>query len=142
LTKTELGEIEEVCAGMREFFERILGATSVNEIAGACLHASILLQQSIDKFCRAESVVRGGDGHDGGLRDVSGQAQGHYWVEGVTESGIPYLADITGDQFGWPSVVVLPLQAARERYLPGDDAAVGALVEEELQRMLPSTSST
>ncbi|WP_176053321.1 hypothetical protein [Paraburkholderia caribensis] len=138
---TELHNIEEVCAGMREIFERILGTTSVDEIAGTCLHASILLQQSIDKFCGSESVVRGGDGdRNGGLKDTSGRIRGHYWVEGVTGSGIPFVADITSDQFEWPPVVVMPLQTARERYIPGDEAAVGSAVDEELRRMLRSMS--
>jgi hypothetical protein len=140
---SELLKIQEICEGMREIFERILGATSVDQIAGTCLHASILLQQSIDKFCGSESVVRGGDGEDngGGLMDVSGSLRGHYWVEGVTASGAPFLADITSDQFGWPPIVVLPLETARARYLPGDDAAVGVAVDEELERMLSSMTA-
>jgi hypothetical protein len=142
-TVSELLKVEEICEGMREIFERILGATAVDRIAGTCLHASILLQQSIDKFCGSESVVRGGNGehNGGGLMDASGNLHGHYWVEGVTASGIPFLADITGDQFGLPPIVVMPIETARARYFPGDDATVAVAVDEELERMLSSITA-
>lgn len=133
----ELQVIASISANMRRIFESVLVATDVEGTSGTCLYASILLQQSLDRFGGCETVVRGGDGlSDGGARDTVGAWHGHYWVEGVTSSGAPFLADITADQFGWPSVVVLPLADARSRYVPGNDELCGQAVEDETRRMV------
>jgi hypothetical protein len=80
--------------------------------------------------------VRGGDGRcDGGAFDPAGEWHGHYWVAGVTAEGNPFVADITADPFGWPSVVVLPLPVGRNRYRPGNDERCGEAVAEEIRRM-------
>ncbi|MGV8399277.1 DUF6283 family protein [Pseudomonas aeruginosa] len=123
--------ISEVCTRMRDIFERILAVTGVESTAGSCLHASVLLSQSLDRYAGCETVVRGGNGLlDGGAQSASGEWRGHYWVEGITKGGEPFLADITADQFGWPPVVILPLASARARYRPGNDDAVGLAVDE------------
>ncbi|MGA4124436.1 hypothetical protein ACI2VB_26220 [Ralstonia nicotianae] len=133
----DLKVVEEICAGMRDVFERVLTLSKIDGTSGTCLHASILLQQSLDRFAACETVVRGGNGiGDGGARDTNGAWHGHYWVEGTTSDGHPFLADITADQFGWPSIVVLPLAIARERYVPGDDALCGSAVDNEIGRMI------
>ncbi|WP_081059860.1 hypothetical protein [Burkholderia stagnalis] len=135
----DLQLIEQICSNMRDVFSRVLDVSNIVSTAGTCLYASILLQQSLDQFGRCESVVRGGDGaNDGGAQDPQLRWHGHYWVEGVTDRGTAFLADITGDQFGWPAVVVLPLAEARSRYQPGDDDVVGAAVEDEIDHMLKS----
>ncbi|WP_425952931.1 hypothetical protein [Ralstonia pseudosolanacearum] len=132
-----LARIDELCVQMRGIFEQVLSTSQIEGTAGSCLHASILLQQALDKFGDCETVVRGGDGSgDGGARDMAGQWRGHYWVEGVTKDGCPFLADITADQFGWPPVVVMPLETARTRYSPGNDQIAGDAVADELERML------
>lgn len=137
----DLEQIIELCTGMREIFLRVLRANDVDGVAGSCLHASILLSQSLDKFGGCKTVVRGGDGHlDGGAADPSGNCFGHYWVEGLSGNGIPFVADITADQFGWPSVVVLPAAQAREWYRPGNDDDAGAAVDEALENMAGSFS--
>lgn len=131
-----LETIEEVCEGTRGIFDRLLSASGYAAIAGACLYAFILLQQSLDRFAECESVVRGGDGaNDGGARDLDGEWHGHYWVEGVTSKGHSFVADITADQFGWPSVVVLPLPCSRDRYTPGNQKRCTEAVAEEIRRM-------
>lgn len=133
---SNLQSVEAICASIRGIFDRVLAAEKIPGTAGTCLYGSILLQQALDKFAGCETVVRGGDGMgDGGARDMAGAWHGHYWVEGLDESGQPFLADITADQFGWPPIVVLPLVDARERYQPGDDAACGRAVDHELARM-------
>ncbi|WP_232438582.1 hypothetical protein [Burkholderia ubonensis] len=133
----DLKLIEQICANMRDVFSRVLDMSNIASTAGTCLYASILLQQSLDRFGQCESVVRGGDGaNDGGAQDAQFRWHGHYWVEGITAGGTAFLADITGDQFGWPAVVVLPLAEARSRYQPGDDDVVGTAVEDEIDRML------
>ncbi len=133
----ELQAIESISSRMRRIFEKVLVATDVKGTSGTCIYASILLQQSPDRFGGCETVVRGGDGlSDGGVRDMVGVWHGHYWVEGVTSSGTPFLADISADQFGWRSVVVLPLAEARSRYVPGNDELCGQAVEDETRRMV------
>ncbi|WP_230947593.1 hypothetical protein [Burkholderia territorii] len=133
----DLSSIEDICANMRSVFERVLTISDIKGVSGTCLYAAILLQQSLEKFCACEAVVRGGDGGaDGGARDVRGGWHGHYWVEGVCGRDLPFLADITADQFGWPPVVVLHLAVARDRYVPGDDSVCGRAVDAEIDRML------
>ncbi|EDT41971.1 hypothetical protein [Burkholderia ambifaria] len=118
---------------MRDTLERVLTVSDIDGTLGTCLQASILLQQSLEGFAACEAVVRGGDG---GARDSMGAWHGHYWIEGVCEDGYHFAADITADQFGWLPVIVLPLDAARERYQPGDDATCWFTVSNELGRML------
>lgn len=97
----ELLTVEEICVGTRDIFDRVLSVSGYDGTAGTCLYASILLHQSLDRFAGCESVVRGGDGaNDGGARDPDGAWHGHYWVEGISRDGHPFVADITGDQFG------------------------------------------
>ena len=134
---SHLQPVEDLCSSIRGIFERVLAVEKIANTAGTCLHGSILLQQALDRFADCETVVRGGDGAgDGGALDKTGAWHGHYWVEGLTRDGKPFLADITADQFGWPSIVVLPLEEGRERYQPGDDTVCGRAVENELVRML------
>ncbi|WP_414446797.1 hypothetical protein AB4851_08400 [Burkholderia sp. 22PA0099] len=133
---TELETVKAVSMRIRRSFETVLSASRIPGTTGTCLHASILLQRALDKFADSETVIRGGDGlNDGGARDVTGAWHGHYWVEGVTAMGVPFLADITADQFGWPSVVVLPLAVARERYIPGDDDSCELAIDAEIDRI-------
>lgn len=132
-----LGAISEFCARQRGILEAVLATSNLHETAGTCLYAAIFLVQVLERFAGCEAVVRGGDGEgDGGARDVNGVWRGHYWVEGVSEAGVPFLADVTADQFGWPPIVVLPLAEARERYVPGDDSLCGSAVDAGIERML------
>ncbi|ENZ78001.1 MULTISPECIES: hypothetical protein [Ralstonia] len=136
---SHLQSVEDLSSSIRGIFERVLAVEKIAGTAGTCLYGSILLQQALDRFADCETVVRGGDGAgDGGAQDRTGAWHGHYWVEGLTQDGKPFLADITADQFGWPPVVVLPLEEGRERYQPGDDTVCGRAVENELVRMLGS----
>jgi len=136
---SHLQSVEDLSSSIRGIFERVLAVEKIAGTAGTCLYGSILLQQALDRFADCETVVRGGDGAgDGGAQDRTGAWHGHYWVEGRTKDGKPFLADITADQFGWPPVVVLPLEEGRERYQPGDDTVCGRAVENELVRMLGS----
>lgn len=136
---SQLQPVEELCSSIRGIFEHLLAIEKIAGTAGTCLYGSILLQQALDRFGNCETVVRGGDGAgDGGAQDKTGAWHGHYWVEGRTQDGKPFLADITADQFGWPPVVVLPLGEGRGRYQPGDDATCGRAVEFELAQMLGS----
>lgn len=53
--ENELSEqIYEICVHMREVFERILRVTGVENTSGSCLHASVLLCQSLNKFAGCE----------------------------------------------------------------------------------------
>lgn len=97
------------------------------------MYASILLRQSLDKFGGCDARICGGDGaNDGGAADVNGKWHGHYWVEGRTESGFDFIADITADQFGFEPVVLMPVSLGRCRYVPGNDKTVqDAVIEIE-----------
>ncbi|MDR5804914.1 hypothetical protein [Caballeronia sp. LZ001] len=96
----DLDQVIALCTSLRGIFMRILQASDLDDVSGSCLYASILLQQSLDKFGGCETVIRGGDGDlDGGAADPSGNWFGHYWVEGLSGSGTMFVADITADQF-------------------------------------------
>ncbi len=69
--------VEDICSRRRDTFERVLTVSDIDGTPGTCLHASILLQQSLERFAACEAVVRGGDGAgDGGARDSMGAWQG------------------------------------------------------------------
>ncbi|WP_049096872.1 hypothetical protein [Burkholderia cepacia] len=132
-----LSPIEDVCQAMRAIFVGVMIAGEISSTKGRCLQASIMLERALDQMTDGSAIVRGGDGaSDGGACDVMGKWHGHYWVEGVTVDGQPFVADITADQFGWPEVVVLPLPFARRRYQPGDDELCGHAVDEQVDQML------
>ena len=137
----ELTHIRAMCLSARHVFEPgIPVATDGHSRSkGTCLYAAFLLHMLLEKFADYSAAVCGGDGGgDGGLQVRYGVWYGHYWVEGVTATGEPFIADITADQFGLDPVVVLSLPNARARYLPGDAAAVKDAVDalaEELAAM-------
>lgn len=92
---------------------------------GACLHASLLLCFTLDKFKIAATEIRGGDGdlHEGAL-GTDGHWYGHYWVEATTADQATFVVDITADQFGHAAIYVEPLTASKARYRPGRQDAV------------------
>jgi hypothetical protein len=131
----DLEPIVEISIGIRDIFERILqDSIKTTETSGACLYAAILLSNSINQFSTAQAIVcGGGPNEDCGIRDKSGVKKGHYWVEGKTESGIKFIADISSDQFDYPPVVVITEDQARFRYFPGHQATIDQHVKEELE---------
>ncbi|HIH2744913.1 TPA: hypothetical protein ACYLN4_000579 [Burkholderia lata] len=99
----------------------------------------IVPADTLEEACGTFSRVCGGGGGDDvdcGALDSTGRWRGHYWVEGVTRLGDGFVADITADQFGWPSVVLMPLAAARDRYRRRDDDLVDEVVREELVKIV------
>lgn len=100
------------------------------ESQGACLYASFLFKEALDRFTKYESVIRGGGNGDGGIIDASGTLKGHYWVEALDPgNGKKWVIDLTADQFGFDDVVILPLSDAK-RYVPGDQSEINTHVEE------------
>lgn len=138
-----LDQVKDIAVDMRSVFDQVLLASiKTTDPSGACLYASILLLNALRKFAGAEAAIcGGGPPMDGGLRDASGQIHGHYWIEGSTKEGVPFLADITADQFGYERITILPLAHARERYTPGDANLVTSHVEETLQILRASNGS-
>lgn len=116
---------------MRGVFEHLLAQSiGVKATAGSCFYASLLLLNTIQKFCDASAQMRGGDGVlDGGIMDESGQGHGHYWVETRDSNGRVWVVDITADQFGGPAVLVEPLQNIAHRYRPGDQGTIDEHVQ-------------
>lgn len=129
-----LALIEEITSDARKIFEHVLTSSFGRaETRGACMYASIMLATLLSKFAEAPShVCGGGPPMDGGLVDLAGVLRGHYWVEGMTGSGEAFVADITADQFGYSTIVVLPLAAAA-RYQRGDQSLINQHIEEERQ---------
>jgi len=123
---------------MRAIFERVIetsdakaGKTGGELVRGTCLYACVLLQSSLERFAGCKTQVRGGDGlEDGAVIDPGGRRRGHYWLEGTTESGERFLADITADQFGLPPVTILWAEDSWEEYQAGDDVLVARHVAE------------
>lgn len=130
---TELAEITEICTGMRGIFEHVLAdSIGTSETAGSCLYASILLKSSLERFAGASAMIRGGGPPlDGGVLGPDGKLHGHYWLEGRTRAGTAFVADVTADQFGFDKIIVLPLDEARTRYYPGQQARIDQHVAEE-----------
>lgn len=129
--------ILEFCRVIRRALEPGLPgfASGAPVTAGACLHASFLLSDSLARFTGCSTAIRGGDGKkDGGALGRDGTWYGHYWVEATRADGQCFVADITADQFGHAPVVVMPLEEAVIRYRPGHqptvDEAVSALAGE------------
>lgn len=112
-----------------------------------CRFSALFLARVLEEAVGGRWYVDGGAGdhHDdvdpyevdpaaapGGIRAGDGGWNGHYWA--VCEEG-DVLADVTADQFGWPSVVVTraPDPRYRGNYRPaavdGHLAAVSARVE-------------
>lgn len=128
---TTWDDIAEIVRGSRGVHEMMLRASDLESTAGTCLYAAFILRMSLEKFGGCKAVVRGGDGlNDGGAKDSDGAWHGHYWVEGITADGIAFVADVTGDQFGYEPVYFERVQGARARYAPGDDDTVAAAVRE------------
>ncbi len=133
---SELEQIQDVCHGIRSIFEKVLQeALPGSSTAGTCLHASALLLQSIQQFSPVRFAYIYGGGEPGraeGLLAHDGQWYGHYWVQGACESGIPFIADITADQFGLPKVIVAsPEDAWFHHYWPDAVNPVLARTAEE-----------
>jgi hypothetical protein len=129
----DLDDITEMAAGIRDIFENALrsslGGTETND---ACLYAAMLLSSALAKFSGARAIVcGGGPPMDGGIYDPSGVCRGHYWVEGISASGQPFIADVSADQFGYDKIVVLTEDAGRHRYTRGNAALIAAHVAQE-----------
>lgn len=123
--------IADIVQGSRDVHEMMLRASDLESTAGTCLYAAFILRMTLEKFGECQAVVRGGDGlQDCGARDSDGAWHGHYWVEGITADGIAFVADVTGDQFGYEPVYFERVEGARARYAPGDDETVAAAVRE------------
>lgn len=124
--------LRELAEGARRI-HLVLLAKSINTTAtaGSCMYGAFLLRLSLRQFGNCSEVIirGGGGGRDGGYRDGAGVVHGHYWVETCTPEG-RFVLDITADQFGADPVLVSPIAAARDRYLPGDQWLVDAHVEE------------
>jgi len=120
-------------------------ATGRKEAEGACLYASILLSQTLNRFTPHRAQVRGGGPPlAGGFLDRTGQLRGHYWVEVATstEAGAgpaSFIVDITADQFGEEPVLILPVDIAREHYIAGDQSRIDMHVAEEMAEIRSRT---
>ncbi|VTU43034.1 hypothetical protein H6P1_00486 (plasmid) [Variovorax sp. PBL-H6] len=119
----------EIAATMRRLLVQTLDMTLKHQRTdGVCALGSILLLDAFHKFTPHRSVIRGGGGDNDGVRDVSGNWRGHYWVE-LEIAGEPTVADITADQFGWPEIIIEPLTSLRDRYRAGDQAELNRHIE-------------
>lgn len=124
----------DVVNDWRRLFEQIIqDALKTSDTAGTCLYASLMLVELLNKFMHAQAIVRGGGPPlDGGVLGPDGVLRGHYWVE-LEVSGARFVVDVTADQFGYEPVVILPIEEARNRYTPGNQANVDAAVSKELK---------
>lgn len=116
---TDLEKVIETAGMAHRIFTRALNASiSTDSTTGSCAFACYFLKHLFDRFTNFESDYRGGDGNgDGGYRDYQGNCHGHYWLE-VRTTLDHYIVDITADQFGDKTIVVLPL-SANQRYFAG-----------------------
>jgi len=119
-----LHEVRGLITKNREIIETILRQSLLSSnTAGACLYASLICAQTINKFTAAKAIIRGGDGEgDGGLL-VDGVRNGHYWLE-VDVCGDRFIVDITADQFGLPPVIIERVEVMQQLYVPGDQMVV------------------
>lgn len=131
MQKNQQPTLEEVARDMRGVFERMLAQSiGTTKTAGSCFYASLLLLNTIQRFCDAQARMRGGDGLlDGGYVDALGRSHGHYWIEARNADGQAWVVDITSDQFGGPDLLVEPLQNTVHQYRPGDQKTVDEHVQ-------------
>lgn len=123
----DLHELREFAGTMRRVLEPGLPITegAVASSAGACLHAAVLLVTMLEQFGMCRSRVRGGSGEDGfGARLPTGEMRGHYWVEAALEDEEVYTVDVTADQFGFGTVVILDAESSLLRYRAGPQEEV------------------
>lgn len=107
----------DIAQGSRKIHELALTASDLTETQGSCLYASIALASAINKFSAWHAEVAGG-----WWRAADGLLHGHYWVRAwILEAS--YVVDITADQFGQATVLVLPTPAA-ESYIADDPTTV------------------
>lgn len=104
-----------------------VSADGVARSAGTCLHAALIVILLCKQFSGYHAVVRGGPE---GACDTQGVWRGHYWAEVQVPDAGAFVVDITADQFGYESVVVLPLEQAQDRYRPGLQPEVNEAVED------------
>lgn len=126
-SQSELKDLQELAVLARRSIEPGLqddqsgGARS----SGACLHACLVVVVLLRRFGRGVPVVRGGSGSVAeGAIDATGQWRGHYWVVVQVPGGSEFVVDITADQFGYESVIVMPLEASSGRYRSGSQIDV------------------
>lgn len=131
-------DIEGIVRDFRRMWERIVAdIPGDGSTTGSCLHASTLLAMLLEQFAGATAeVCGGGEDEQAGLRDQNGRFRGHYWVEGKTNDGVPFIADVTADQFGYDNVVLVHPDEGRVRYKPGDQGQVRKHVEAERKAVL------
>ena len=87
--------------------------------------AAVLLVTMLEQFGMCRSRVRGGSGEDGfGARLPTGEMRGHYWVEAALEDEEVYTVDVTADQFGFGTVVILDAESSLLRYRAGPQEEV------------------
>jgi hypothetical protein len=131
-------DIESFARDFRRMWETIMAdVSSDGATKGSCLHASIALSMLLDQFAGTTTqICGGGEDEQCGLRDQEGRFRGHYWVEGTTRDGTPFIADITADQFGYDKVVIVHPDEGRDRYRLGDQDLVREHVEGERQACL------
>jgi hypothetical protein len=125
--------LTEVVVSGRRIHETVLAtALGSTNTEGSCFYACLLLRESINRFTWFRAIVRGGDGVTAGFRDRTGTLRAHYWLEAepdpehleACETAEVLTVDITGDQFGAPPVVMVPVSASSAQYIPGDQAEV------------------
>lgn len=150
------GDIEADLTSVATFMRGVLVTVldlslQQREVGGACLHGSILLQSTIERFLPVTATIRGGAGDgEGGYVDDQGVERGHYWIEARvmdessagrdigSQGDTRFIVDITADQFGGAPVTVMPFAASTHRYRPGDQALVDEHVAEEVAHIIAS----
>lgn len=122
LITDDIADIRSIVENTRKL---VLNATNGTS-SGTCLYVSLSVAQSIRHNCPMINVqYRGGGGViDGGIRDIEGNLQGHYWLEISDSEGNCAVVDSTADQFGYEKVEIVEMN--NNRYLPGDQNVVNA----------------
>lgn len=128
-------QVKSLVAKNREIIVQTLQDSGLQEgTKGACLYASIIGCITLNRFTKAEVIIRGGDGDgDGGIK-VDGALHGHYWLEADID-GNRYVIDITADQFGMPPVIIERVEVMQQIYLPGDQVTVDEHVREMMDEI-------
>lgn len=135
-------ELQEVLATARKAFEQsLVSAMRTTSTQGSCLYGAVLVCEFVSRWTKLSACVRGGSpSPEGNAGFFDGRRwHGHYWAELRAGEGPVAVADITADQFGGPSVLLLPWEHAGG-YLAGPQDIVDEVVAQlRRERELPTT---
>jgi hypothetical protein len=132
--RSPYADLKELFTVMRPLWQRLM-ADDCETVPpkDTSLYAARLLSALLENFADLSVTVCGGSPDEAaGLYSEDGRLHEHYWVEGTTADGVPFVADLGAEQLGGPSIVLVHPDEGRARYRPGSPERVEREIEREM----------